>query len=111
MALSAYERETVVNASEGDDAVTILTHHAPWIRRLRAHPRVTEIRSGVDYGTEWAEFTIAARDWSPLHGITRRRELTEEQRAELAEAMRVARAGGPRIPRRDQGHKQSESTP
>lgn len=84
MSLNAYERETVVNTSDGDTVARVLTHQAKYINRLKKHPDATLVREGNEDGTAWAEFTIPADRWSPLSGIKRRSApISEERRAEL----------------------------
>lgn len=93
MALNAYERETTINASDGDDVVRIWTAQRTVITRLRRDKRFTETGSGKDFdGSAWAEFTISADQWNPATGAKRSLNLTEEQRAVRAERMRLLRA-------------------
>ena len=91
--LNAFERETVVNASDGDEAVRIWTAQRRYITRLRRHPGVTEVASGMHGSTPWAEFTIPAKLWNPVSGIkARRKQMTEEQRAAAAQRLAKARS-------------------
>ena len=90
MALTAPERETTIISTDGDDLVTIETAQRRHITRLRKNPAFTEVVAGTYEGTEWARFTIPARDWNPASGAKRRRNLTAVQRQELAD--RLARA-------------------
>lgn len=92
MSLTAQERETVITATDGDSEVRIWTAQRRYITRLRKHAKAKEIATGFHDGTEWAEFTVPADQWNPATGIKRDRNLTDEQRAELAE--RLARSRG-----------------
>ena len=63
--LTPPERETIVNADDDIDTVTIWTAQRKVITALRKKaPRVTEVRSGFYGSSEWAEFSIAASDVS-----------------------------------------------
>lgn len=87
--MNADERETIVNASDGDDLVRIWTAQRRYITKMRNDSRFTETASGVHETTEWAEFTIEARSWSPL-GVKRRVSLTEQQRNEARNRLLAA---------------------
>ena len=90
---AAYERETVVGASDGDELTRIITGQRTFIARLRKHPSYTLVRSWRDGSTEWAEFTIPASEWNPATGAKRRgRPMTDEQRQAAAERLRALHA-------------------
>ena len=89
--LTPYERETTVNASDGDGVVRIWTAQRKHITRMRRHDSFTETATGYHGGTEWAEFTIPASDWNPASGAKRKRNLTDEQRQALADRLAKAR--------------------
>ncbi len=91
--MTPFERETIINSSDGDQFVRILTHQRKFLTRLRKDPRFVEVRSGVDEGTEWAEFTVGAELWSPVSGIKKRgHSLTPQQRADATARLAQARA-------------------
>ena len=90
--LSAAERETTVTITDADDMVRIWTAQRRYLGRLRRHPSFTEVKSGTHGGTEWAEFTIPARDWNPATGAKRKSSMSDEQKAALAERLRAVRA-------------------
>lgn len=91
-ARTAAERETTVTVTDADTDVRIWTARRKDITRLRKHNGATEIRSGFDGTTEWAEFTIPADKWNPATGIKRQgRKLTPEQRKAAAERLAKAR--------------------
>ncbi len=92
MSLTPPERETVVNASDGDPLVRIWTAQGTVITKLRKDPAFTELKTGRHDGTEWAEFTIPAEKFNLAKCVTRTRNLTEAQRAELSERMRATQA-------------------
>lgn len=93
MSLNAWERETVVNASDGDALVTVLTHQIKYLNRLKKHPDATLVREGNEDGTAWAEFTIPADRWNPVSGIKRRSAPVSEERKAALKAQ-LARANG-----------------
>ena len=88
-----YERETTVNASDGDEFVVIWSAQPKVLRALRkaeADGRpVTEDVSKRGPGGTTGTFRVPATDWTPLGGLKHRRVLTEEQRAALAERARI----------------------
>ena len=87
-----YERETVVNTSDGDDVVRVYTQQRKYIHRLLADHRFTLIGQGThNDGIRWAEFTIPASDWNPLTGAKRRSGMTPEQRTRAADILRMNR--------------------
>lgn len=89
--LSAAERETTVTITDADDVVRIWTAQRRYLGRLRRHPSYTEVKSGTHGGTEWAEFTIPASEWNPATGAKRKSNMTDEQKAALAERLRAVR--------------------
>ena len=91
MALTAPERETTIISTDGDDLVTIETAQRRYLTRLRKNPSFLEVATGTYEGTEWARFTIPARDWNPASGAKRKRSLTDEQRGELRDRLANAR--------------------
>jgi hypothetical protein len=97
MSLNEYERETIVNASDGETIVRIWTAQRRFITRLRRSPRFTEVATGHDGATEWAEFTIPADLWTPTSGAKRSRTYSDKERNEASarlQAVREARQGG-----------------
>ena len=52
-------------------------------------PKVRELRSGFHGATEWADFRIAERDYSPERGVKRNSNLSPEQRAAAGERLRA----------------------
>lgn len=91
MSLTAAERETTVTITDADDTVRIWTAQRGYLGKLRRHPAYTEVASGLHGATEWAEFTIPADRWNPATGAKRQRNLSEEQKTELAERLRRSR--------------------
>lgn len=80
--LNPFERETVINMSDGDEMVRIWTAQRKVLTQCRKDAAFREVASGFRGSTEWAEFTIPADRWNPRTG--RKRQLSEEQRAKLA---------------------------
>jgi hypothetical protein len=92
MALSAAERETVINATDDGADVSIWTAQRRFINRLRKHPSFTEVASGFHDGSEWASFTIPFDQWNPASGAKRQSTMTAEQKAAGAARLAAARA-------------------
>lgn len=82
------EQETVVTSTPLSPDVEIYTSQKRHLTALRRHPGFTEVRSGVDTGTEWAVFSIPADEWDPAAGGIRRRNLTPAQRKAAAERLK-----------------------
>ena len=89
MNLSGYERETVINISDGDDVVRIWSAQRAAIGKMRRNPLFTEVKSGEHDGSIWAEFTIPANKFS--FGAKRQVVMTEEQKAAAAARLAAAR--------------------
>ena len=90
MALTAYERETIVTLNDEDDDVRVWTAQRAQITRLRRDDNYTEINHGLDDGTEWVEFTCPKSKFR--FGSKRTVNLTDEQRAQRAERLAKARS-------------------
>ena len=80
------ERETTINGTDADETIHIWSCRRRHITAMRKHPAFTETETGIIPGTttEYAKFTVADADWNPATGGRRRREMTDEQRAELS---------------------------
>lgn len=87
----AAERETTVVATDEDEIVRISSAQRRHITKMRRNPAFTEVRTGVHDGTEWAEFTIPADQWSPATGAKRKVNMTPEARAAAAARLSAAR--------------------
>lgn len=62
------------------------------ITKFRKDDRFTETAAGTHLdGSAWAEFTIPADRWNPASGAKRSRNLSEEQRAAVAERLKKGR--------------------
>lgn len=87
--LTPDERETIIRISDGDGPVRIDTTRRVDITALRKKPDATETGSGFHGTTAWATFTIPKNRWSTGRGVkSQPREMTEEQRAALADRLR-----------------------
>lgn len=93
MALTALERETTINMSDGDNLVHIWTAQRRVISRIRKDDRFTIVTEGNEDGTEWLTATIPADKYHPVTGAKRERNLTDEQRQELADRLARVREG------------------
>lgn len=72
-------------------AATTLTDHPAETTYAEPVPKVRELRSGFHGATEWADFRIAERDYSPERGVKRNSNLSPEQRAAAGERLRASR--------------------
>lgn len=90
MTLSLEERETHVYVSAVGDWVTIDTSILKDLRALSKDDRFERIGGGVKDGTPWGLFRVSAKDWNPVTGAKRKRNLSEAERAEIGE--RLARS-------------------
>lgn len=89
--LTAYERETILTMNDGEPIVRIETSQRRILTALRKKPAVfRETESGYFGTTEWARFEVNTDEVSfNLAGAGReRRQLTDEQRAELSRRAR-----------------------
>lgn len=92
MTLSLAEQETTVSYVRGDDLVQIYTAVPAHVRRLSEDARFTKVKSEFEGDHEIATFTIPRTEWNPVSGAKRRRDLTDEQREELARRFAESRA-------------------
>jgi hypothetical protein len=81
---SVSERETIVNMNAGDPIVRIWTAQRHVIQRLRKDKRFTETTDPSVCADDEASFTIPRSEWTPWGGAKHRRQLTDEQRAEMS---------------------------
>ena len=68
-----------------------ITDHPAVTTYAEPVPKVRELRSGFHGATEWADFRIAERDYSPAQAVKRNSNLSPEQRAATAERLRASR--------------------
>ena len=66
-----------------------ITDHPAVTTYAEPVPKVRELRSGFHGATEWADFRIAERDYSPERGVKRNSNLSPEQRAASGERLRA----------------------
>ena len=103
------ERETIIVIPGDRSEVSVWTNVPKHIRAFRKRaapttdnhpamttyaepvPKVRELRSGFHGATEWADFRIAERDYSPERGVKRNSNLSPEQRAAAGERLRANR--------------------
>ncbi|WRS29637.1 hypothetical protein U6G28_08925 [Actinomycetaceae bacterium MB13-C1-2] len=86
------ERETTINIPGDGSEVMIWTNIPRDIRAFRSKaPKVSELKSGFQGTTEWAEFRVAYKDFNPAKGVRNTRQLTEEQRQAVADRFRAFR--------------------
>jgi hypothetical protein len=87
MSLTAYERETVILMSDGDDTALITTWQKPLITKLRRNPAAEIVEIQHDSGSTGVTFRLPAK----LISVRNPRQLNEETREKLAENARKAR--------------------
>lgn len=84
--LTKYEQETIINYNNEEKTASIFTYDRSLIRkldkRLSDYPDITVVRRGED----WAEYSLPKK-WLKV-GFPR--QLSDEQRAEMANRMRAA---------------------
>lgn len=85
----AQERETVVTTTDAEETVRIWTMQRKHITKLSRHPSATLVASGEYDGSPWAEYSVPAKDWSPVTGIKRR--MSEKQKEAAAQRLRLLR--------------------
>lgn len=85
MALTEYERETIILLNDGEDVARIRTHQRKVITQLKKNPSAVLLDEGVFEGTGWAEFTIPASLVS--FRKQERKQLTQEQRDKMRAAI------------------------
>lgn len=85
--LTKYEQETIINYNNEEKTASIFTYDKSLIRkldkRLSEYPDIKVVRRGDD----WAEYSLP-KQWIKV-GFPR--QLSDEQRAEMANRMRAAR--------------------
>ncbi len=58
MALTAYERETIVSMCDGDDLANVYTAQRTVITKLKKNPAARLLEEGRFEGSAWARFEI-----------------------------------------------------
>lgn len=87
MALTLYEQETIINYNREEKTASIFTHDPALIRKCDSLCEKSEAITVLREGEGWKEYTCP-KSWIK---VKMPRELTEEQRAELAERMKSLR--------------------
>lgn len=85
MALSEFERETIITFSDGDGIARIYTAQRTVLTKLRKNKAAKEIKSGEFEGSLYATFEMP----SDLISFRQqqRKQLTDEQRANMRAAI------------------------
>lgn len=91
MSLTAAERETVINGSDADDAVSIWTAQRPVITKLKKNPAAILVDEGHYGTTAWALFELPANLLS-YRTPRRGRPMSDEQKRAAGERLRRARS-------------------
>lgn len=87
----AFEQETTIVASNGDEYVTIETWQKKFLNRLRKSDRFEELPGG---DSEHGVFRIPLTEWNPVSGVKRKINLSDAQREAAAERLRLIREEG-----------------
>ena len=93
--LSLYEKETIITYNESPDAAEVFTYNSALMRKLdklcEGYPeQVTCLKVNNTNGAVSKEYTVPRR-WIKVNAPKKGRELTEEERAAMAERLRLAR--------------------
>lgn len=85
MALTEFERETIISFSDGDDTARIYTSQRKVLTKLRKNKAATEVKSGEFEGSQFATFEMP----SDLISFRQqqRKQLTDGQRAGMRAAI------------------------
>lgn len=86
MSLAASERETVITFNDAEQYAEVYTAQRAIITKLKRNPAATLIAEGRHGGSVWAKFEIPKALVS-FRSKQVKRELTEEQRRQLAERL------------------------
>ena len=87
---NAFERETIIRMSDGDDLVNIWTAQRTVMTALNKKPeQFTAVASGFDGVNTWAEYTIPKKKFNLAKAAKATRNLTPEQREAYAERARA----------------------
>jgi hypothetical protein len=90
MSLTAPERETIISLNDEDDFADIWTAQRPWITRLKKNTAAELLEEGKHEGSAWARFRVP-KGLISVRSKKVKRELTAEQRIELAERLNASR--------------------
>ena len=91
MSLTAFERETVISFSDGEDIAYIYSAPRTVITKLKNNPAAVLVEEGVFEGSVWARSTLPASLVS-FRTAHVKRKLSGGQREALAARMRDMRA-------------------
>lgn len=88
------EQETIINHARTDKTVSIYTTNPAHMRRIRKDGRFTVTREHLEDGViVGLDATILADQFNPLGGLkSRRKPMTDEQRAAASERMALMRS-------------------
>lgn len=87
MALTAPERETIINMDDESEHAVIWTAQRRVITQLRKNPAFELTAEGEHDGSPWASFRIRAEDLR-ISAKAKRRPLTDAQREAAAARLR-----------------------
>lgn len=85
--LTKYEQETIINYNNEEKTASIFTYDKSLIRKLDKRLSDNADIKLVRRGDDWAEYSLPKK-WLK---VSFPRQLSDEQRAEMANRMRVAR--------------------
>ena len=89
----AAERETTIAYSDDDEVVRIFTCIKRDLTVLKKNSAFKQVRSGTYAdGTQWGDFELSVDDFGSVSSLVKRkRNLSDEQRAAVAERLSKAR--------------------
>lgn len=92
MSLTAAERETIITMNDEDDFAELWSAQRPIITKLKKNASATLLEEGSYGSSVWARFRLPAELIS-FRSMKVKRELTDEQRAQLRERAKAMRDG------------------
>lgn len=83
MSMNAFERETIIRFSDGDELVCVWTAQRRIINMIEKDGRYTITGRGEHEGTQFLSATLPIEQWSNKFGA--KRKVSEEQREAMRE--------------------------
>ena len=87
--LSSYEKETIILYNNADETASVFTYHTTLQNKLNDLVGKNPDIKITDQGEEWVRYEVSKK-WVKI-SPPRKRELSDEQRSEMAERLANAR--------------------